>query len=186
MERIISWLPCTGKGTERLHLTVDSDSVLADSTVVGEEDGQAFRLRYTIRCDGVWRVRNLSVRLQDDERPSLHLQTDGAGHWSTNSGQPVPSLDGCIDVDITATPFTNTLPIRRLQLQPGESSELLVAYIVIPALTFRPARQRYTCLETHAQGATYRYEGLESGYTNELTVDADGLVIDYPRLFTRV
>ncbi len=186
MERIISWLPCTGKGMERLHLTVDSDGVLAESAVVGEEDGQAFQLHYTIHCDAGWRVRSLSVRLQDDKSQQLHLQTDGAGHWFTDSNQTIPSLDGCIDVDITATPFTNTLPIRRLQLHSGESRELLVAYIVIPTLSFGPARQRYTCLETHAQGATYRYEGLESGYTNELQIDADGLVIDYPALFTRV
>jgi uncharacterized protein len=186
MERDISWLPFKGQGIERLHLTVDSNGVLADSVIVGEEEGQAFQLRYTIRCDADWGVRSLSVHLQDDESQQLQLQTDGEGHWFNGSGQPVPSLDGCIDVDITATPFTNTLPIRRLQLHPGASRELLVAYIVIPELTFRRNQQRYTCLETHAQGATYRYEGLESGYTNELTIDTDGLVIDYPGLFTRV
>ena len=41
-----------------------------------------------------------------------------------------------IDVDISATPFTNTLPIRRLGLQPGEFAELDVAFVDAPAMRF--------------------------------------------------
>jgi hypothetical protein len=43
-----------------------------------------------------------------------------------------------------------------------------------------PERQRYGCLEAQADGGLYRFEALPSGFTAELPVDADGLVIDYP------
>jgi hypothetical protein len=95
-------------------------------------------------------------------------------------------LNDCIDIDISATPFTNTLPIRRLQLARGQSSEIKVVYIAVPEMELKPAMQRYTCLEIKPYGRLYRYESLPSGYTNEFWVDTDGLIIDYPGLFRRV
>ena len=47
-------------------------------------------------------------------------------------------------------------------------------------------RQRYTSLETYADGALYRYESLESDFSAELPVYRDGLVIDYPGLFKSI
>ncbi len=41
----------------------------------------------------------------------LSLRSDGAGRWSDDRGRPLPELDGCIDVDISVSPFTNTLPV---------------------------------------------------------------------------
>jgi uncharacterized protein len=119
------------------------------------------------------------------EHLRLVASDDGESHWKRRGGEPVPELDGCIDVDISATPFTNTLPIRRLGLEPGESEELTVTYIRVPELLVGPERQRYGCLEAKADGGLYRFEALPSEFTAELPVDADGLVIDYPGLFRR-
>ena len=51
-----------------------------------------------------------------------------------------------------------------------------------------PTRQRYTCLERGEYDGRYRYEdeGLFQGFTADLSVDADGLVLDYPGLFRRI
>jgi hypothetical protein len=111
------------------------------------------------------------------------LLADGEGRWQRRSGEAVSELEGCIDVDISATPFTNTLPIRRLGLEPGEFEELAVAYIRVPELLVGAERQRYGCLRVQGDGELYRFEALPSGFTAELPVDTDGLVIDYPGLF---
>ena len=95
----------------------------------------------------------------------------------------MPGLDGAIDVDISATPFTNTLPIRRLQLAPGDSAEIRTAYIHLPDLEIVRDPQRYTCLEPLRR---YRYESLDSDFVREIEVDADGLVVTYPGLFKRL
>ncbi len=87
---------------------------------------------------------------------------------------------------LTATAFTNTLPIRRLGLQPGDARVIDVAYIHVPELTVEAVQQRYTCLEQRSDGARYRYEGLGTGYQTELKVDGAGFVLDYPDLFRRV
>ena len=153
--------------------------------VIGLETGRPFRIGYEIRCDGHWRVREVRVAAPDSERPALELLTDGEGCWKGGDGEPLPELDGCIDVDISATPFTNTLPIRRLGLKPGESEELTVVYVRVPELLIGPERQCYGCLEAQADGGHYRFEALPSGFIADLPVDADGLVLDYPGLFRR-
>jgi hypothetical protein len=121
-------------------------------------------------------------------RAPIRLQVDEDGGWLDESGEPIPLLDGCTDVDISITPFTNTLAIRRLGLKPGQTCEILAAYFAIPEMDVRPAWQRYTCLEISPDGGAYRYEdkGQPQGFSANLPVDADGLVLDYPDLFRRV
>ena len=114
---------------------------------------------------------------------ALEPLADGQGRWTTSPGDPLPGLDGCIDADISATLFTNTLPIRRLGLRTGESIDLKVAYVAAPGLGVEPDGQRYTCPK---EGELYRYESLESDFMADLRVDADGLVLDYPGLFRRI
>ena len=60
-------------------------------------------------------------------------------------------------MDISETPFTNTLPIRRLGLAPGESADVSVAYFDGSELQPWPEPQRYTCLETNDRGGLHRY-----------------------------
>jgi len=169
-----------------LRLLTSDSGVVANGLVIGLEAGRPFRISYEVRCDGRWRVREVRVATPDSEQPVLELLTDEEGRWKGRGGEPVLELEGCRDVDISATPFTNTLPIRRLGLEPGESEELAVTYIRVPELLVGPERQRYGCLEAQADGGLYRFEALPSGFTAELPIDAEGLVIDYPRLFRRV
>lgn len=180
------WAPREGPGLEHLRLvTSDGDVVVANGLVIGLEAGRPFRIGYEIRCDGSWRVREIRAEAPNSGPPVLELLADGEGLWKRRGGESLPELDGCIDVDISATPFTNTLPIRRLGLRPGESEELTVAYIRVPELLVAPERQRYGCLEARADGGLYRFEALPGGFTAELPVDAEGLVLDYPGLFRR-
>ena len=187
MERNIRWTTWDGEGTEHLHLAVDNVVIAADGLIVGMQAGAVFSLHYHFQCDPDWHVRSLNLQaMHGSTRKDISLLADGNGHW-LQSGASVPPLDGCLDVDISATPFTNTLPIRRLVLQPGTFAEILVVYISIPDLQIKPVPQRYTCLQQRSSGAGhYRYEGLTTGYTNELEVDEDGIVVDYPGLFRRV
>ena len=189
MERDVIWAPAAAPGLEHLRVTLGD---AADGVVIGLDDGgRPFRLRYHVGCDECWRVREVCVTLLDGRAPGVDLRADGDGCWTTDAGTPVPALDGCIDLDLSATPFTNTLPIRRLGLRPGESAEIAAAYVVAPELTLEAVRQRYTCLAAGPDGGRYRYESLPDDplrqpFVAELTVDADGLVIDYPGLFRRL
>ena len=181
------WTPWDGRGLEHLRLRVEGSGVEADGVVIGEEDGVAFRVRYVIRCDPGWGTREMVVDPLDGRDP-LRLDSDGDGNWSDASGQSIPELEGCIDVDLSATPFTNTLPVRRLGLGEGESAEIAVVYVDVPEMRLDASGQRYTCLERGASGGLYRYEdrGSFRGFAADLPVDADGLVLDYPGIFRRL
>jgi hypothetical protein len=186
MQREVIWAPSDAPGLEHLRLSVEGASVRADGLVIGLDAEQAFRAHYVLRCDSEWRVRELEVAVLSGDEPSLRLLSDGQGHWSTSEGAALPLLDGCIDVDLSATPFTNTLPIRRLAWQHGRSVELQMVYVEIPALRVSVYPQRYTCLEGPIPAGRFRFESLRIDFTADISVDADGLVVDYPRLFRRV
>jgi uncharacterized protein len=168
-----------------LRLAVRESGVVADGLVLGVFDGHPFRLYYEVRCDPYWRVRAARVGVPG-EPPSVELLSDGEGTWTEPDGRTVSYLEGCEYVDISETPFTNSLPVRRLGLAPGRSAEIAVAYFEGAELQPWPEPQRYTGLETGDGGWTYRFVSLDGGFSAELPVDLDGLVLDYPGLFRRV
>ena len=185
MVREIMWTAWDVPGLGHLRLRTRADGILANGLVLGAAEGRPFRVAYEVRCDADWRV--LAARVgAPGERPEVDLLSDGGGTWKTSDGADLPSLDGCIDVDISVTPFTNTLPIRRLGLAPGASAAFSVAYVDGTKLQAWPEPQRYTCLEKTDQGGLYRFLSLDGGFTADLPVDAEGLVLDYPGLFRRV
>jgi hypothetical protein len=102
------------------------------------------------------------------------------------------------------TPLTNTLPIQRLPWTPGQSRDFTMAYIRLPDLNVQPVRQRYTAgtagdprlrafryqmLPSDARGqeaaSTERYHSAGSGFSAQLLVDPDGLVLHYPPYWRR-
>jgi uncharacterized protein len=177
---VARWEDWTGLGLQHVVLTERPDSIIADAVCVVAEEG-AFAARYRIRCDAAWRCRELDVEIVGDDR-ILRLRGDGHGHWTDDAGAPLPSLAGAMDVDLPITPFTNTLPIRRLALAAGASAEIAVIYVRAPELTVEVDHQRYTCLTPLRR---YRYEAVDGTFTREIEVDERGLVLDYPGLFRR-
>ncbi len=189
MDRQVMWSPWSAPGLEHLQIFTQSEGIVADGLILGVQEQEPFRVRYEIHCDQHWRLRTVHVSLLSGSRQSLTLLTNGEGSWATESGKEISSLKGCFDVDISGTPFTNTLPIRRLALQSGSSATLSMVYITIPQLQLKVTEQRYTCLETISSGGRYLFESLTDGvvsFTAELPVDQDGLVWHYPELFRRV
>ncbi len=182
-----------GVGLEHLLLA----ERVADSVVLAfDEEGGPFRLTYRLTWDESWRLREaeLIVAAEGSTR-SLSLQTDGQGHWQYGGqhggqhgdgradGRAINELDGCVDVDIWPTPFTNSFPIRREPMAVGERRQFRMAWISAPDLTVRPQPQAYTRLADRL----YLFENLDgSGFRAELPVDEDGIVLDYPDLFRRV
>jgi uncharacterized protein len=181
MNRHLFWTPLDTPGLEHLHLWEEDEEIIADSVLLGLDEQRPFRLAYTVRCDSEWRVTGVDIVRLDDET-MLSLLADGLGHWSDERGNPLPEFNGCIDIDLSATPFTNTLPIRRLRLNPGKSAEFPLVFIEAPHLSIKVGTQRYTCLEP----GLYEFKYPEIDFTAVLPVDADGLVLDYPGLFRRV
>jgi hypothetical protein len=180
---VARWQAWEQVGLEHLVLQEGPQGIVAEASVIGRSVEESdFAMTYRIACDPEWRVRTVEVRLLGMSC-SIHIASDGMGAWTTAGGSPLTALDGAIDVDIMATPFTNTLPIRRLDLAEGQSADIQVAYVSVPDLTLSLARQRYTCLSA---GNLYRFDSLESGFSRDIGIDRDGLVTEYPGLYRRI
>ncbi len=184
MHRELIWRSEDGIGSEYLILTGDETGIVADSVVFATREVEPARAHYVLRCDPGWCIREVTVAVAKPGSGShgLHLASDGKGHWTDGDGNALPVFDGCLDIDISATPFTNTLPVRRLRLEPGQVEPIRVLFIHVPTLEIEPWDQRYTGLATDR----VRYESIGSDFTRELEIDRDGLVVDYPGLFHRV
>jgi hypothetical protein len=176
-ERIVRWTDWDGNGLEHLSVRQDDDGIRAESLVIGHSRDHRYGLGYRLQIDQRWRVRKIDIQMVDG--PKLQLLSDGLGHWRGADGAEVTALAGCIDVDIAATPFTNTLPIRRLALSIGGTETTDVAYVSLPELAVAPVRQRYTRLAERQ----FLYEGLSTSFATEIDVDEHGIVGDYPGVF---
>lgn len=151
------------------------------SVIVCEHEGMIYRIDYRIVTNGDWETTSVEVSCRNgDELQQLHYTSDGQGNWSEND-QALPEFKGCRDVDLPVTPFTNTLPVNRLQLKLIESQEISVIYMDLVARTIKPVRQKYTRIAAN----TYHYENVPNDFEADIVVDERGFVLDYPGLFVR-
>jgi uncharacterized protein len=182
----LEWEALEWPGLEHVIVAADAAGFRTDGQLVlGPPVGPA-RVSYQLSCDANWRVTGLAITAASAAGSrTLTLSAGHSGRWHAD-GQPRPDLDGCIDVDISLTPLTNTLPIRRHTWSPGSQQELDVVYVSAPDLTVRRVSQRYTLLkqEVDDEAPLYRYES--GSYSADLTVDGDGFVTDYPGQWRRV
>lgn len=181
MDRVVMWAPQRWAGCEHTAVHATDSGVEVDGLVLLHDEAPV-RLQYRLTCDAGWATRRLELVLWDGPRTTLVRSPDG--DWSDDAGAR-PDLAGCVDVDISVTPFTNTLPIRRLSLATGEAHDLRMVYVDVGAdLAVDTSEQRYTHLGAADDGARYRYES--GSFRADLLVDADGIVLDYPGLWRRV
>lgn len=184
LDRTVCWTPVGSPGFEHLQLRAGDGGHVAKSIVLGIEGGTPFRLHYKIKTDHEWRTRKLWVRVVTPFSESEQiLRGDGRGNWRNDDGMDLPALRDCLDVDIAATPFTNTLPINRLRLIPGQSVDIRVVYVVAPSLAISASAQRYS---RRGEDPDIFFESPAHDFTALLPIDGDGLVLDYPQLFRRV
>src|SRR5206468_4106550 len=93
------------------------------------ENGQPARLDYRVHCDKAWHAKWGRVRGWIGSLPvDFAIARAANGEWSLND-QRVPGLAHCTDLDLGFTPATNLLPLRRLNLQVGESAEAPAAWL---------------------------------------------------------
>lgn len=176
------WRRTDAVGLERLELTVTADGLVAAGTVLGVEDGGS-RLEHRWRLTRDWRAMVLEVeRWGPASHSRLVVERDGDG-WRVD-GVRRPDLDGTEEPDLSATPFCNTLPIRRLSAAAGATSTLDTCYVDADTMRVVRSRQRYTRLGPRR--VRYLDLGTSAGFQADLDVDDEGLVTRYEHLFERV
>jgi uncharacterized protein len=146
---------------------------------VGVQLGAAYQLDYGLDTTPDLLTRTVVVMVTDaDGKRGVELQRSPDGEWAGN-GEPLPHLEGALDVDLALSPLTNYMPAARLR---GEPADHVMAWVDVPSLDVTRSGQRYEPIEP----GRVRYVGLDDGFTAELELDEDGFVVHYPGLAERV
>jgi len=180
MSRLIAWQRVDTLGLElaEFHL----GRLTFEGEVIVIEGGMPLGVSYRVECDNRCTTRSVFIRLRHrGAERTCTLRKSDQGVWTQND-IPLPRVQGLQDVDLSITPSTNTPPIRRLALRPGESSEVTAAWVRFPELDVIPLRQVYRRLSD----ARYEYEAPALNFKTLLECDDDGVIQTYHGLWKTV
>jgi hypothetical protein len=200
MERLLIWRGLGQWFTEAANISLDATGLRAIGTQLGM-DPLTYRLDYALDTDQDYITRSLSVDVRGEGwSRGVRVTHSGAGGWHCASksdgkvelpppGGDATALADASDCDLGFSPLTNLMPIRRhtLHERPG-SIDLVVAWVSVPDLGVVGYPQRYEHVRADTTGAVVRFTslGIHEGFTSELELDRDGLVLIYPGLARRV
>lgn len=181
MQQNIIWQGIEYHSLENCILNTTEKAVSVRSVIVGHYEGVLYQVAYQLYANTRWETDRLDVMYQLRNRvKKIHLRSDMKGNWWLND-VPAPQFEGCMDVDITLTCLTNTLPIRRLDFAREPTHEIKVVYINVLEETVSPVSQQYT----RQDSGLYKFENVPNDFEAFIKVDEERLVMFYPELFER-
>lgn len=182
MMKVLHWQGLQNKTTERCIIDSDEEDITVMGIVSNTENPEVLSIVYSIVINTNWQpvLVSLSGNVGDREMDEMYMRTEG-NIW-VNKGEVETEFTDCAYVDISLTPFTNTLPINRLQLPEGESEIIRVLYFDVLTGEVKAVEQKYTCIDKHH----YKFENVPNDFEAIITVDDEGFVVSYPGLFERV
>jgi uncharacterized protein len=173
----VLWQDVQTGALDRCRLETGPDGLRLSGIALTPEHGTPLDVRYLVEAGPDGLTRRVTLEL-DGGATRRVLLADGAGRWRWEGGPELAEVAGALDVDLTVTPATNTLPIRRLAaLEVGRQRDLDMAWVQFPGLEVIPSAQRYRRL------APDRWHFSTGDFEAELLVDPDGLVLEYGGLF---
>ena len=179
MQTNIIWTGQEYNSIENCVVSQTQNGTTVDSVIIGAYLNIPYRIAYRLIVNAHWETTLVELKTQlFNKLGTLRYESDGSGHWIGN-GKTTNVLSGCKDVDISLTPFTNTLPIKRLQLQISESREIVVLYFDLLEQNVKTVRQKYSRISLDE----YKFENVPNDFEAIIKVDKDRLVVDYPGLF---
>lgn len=180
MQTNILWSGVEYNSLENCLINTDENQITVTSTIVGAYRNTLYLAGYQLQSGQFWQVYHCTVNCKCDDEIQTFEIVRNQDRWSVN-GQYHPEFDGCTDVDIPLTPFTNSLPVNRLRMKENQEEIIEVIYIDLLEKRISRVRQKYKRISQD----TYKYENIPNDFEAEIKVDEDGFVVHYPQLFTR-
>lgn len=170
-------------GFEIVFFRTASAGTLLTGRTTADEAGTLWSVGYTIEVDEAWATRTVrATGLIDGTDRTTELRRGPDGRWTVD-GRHRPELDGCVDVDFESSAVTNTLPVHRIDFEPGTAVEVPAAFVRAD-LTVHRLEQSYTLIDT-TDGPRFDYASSTFDFACELRYDTAGLVLGYPGIAVR-
>jgi uncharacterized protein len=187
---MITWQGVASPRLESVRLVVSDGRLRAAGRVVAAAspttEAYSASFEFSVARSGdVGKGLLRTITAEEERQISVGRTEDGV--WLVDHGQGAARNEfaGAADVDVAGLVTFTALPIRRLGLHRQPSThELPVLYVSMPDLQVRLVHQTYRTVSITDDGAVINYSVPD--FTADLTVDSDGLVIDYPGIATRV
>lgn len=178
-DQSIIWRRLDIPGHEAVRVQRSGDGWYLDGGAVFLYEGKPCRLEYLIECDLEWRtVSALIDGWLDGSSINYPIKASKGNIWRRR-GMEISEVEGCIDIDLNFSPVTNLLPIKRLNLDVGQSETVRAAWLRFPSFALEPLEQVYT----RTSEFIYNYRS-GTGFETEITVDGFGLPVEYAGLWT--
>lgn len=172
---VAHWRRLDRQGTDRCTLAaVDHGWILSGQA--SWTDDVEIALNYAVRCDQQWNTLSADISGRRGKNPigiKIHRNTKG---WTLNDVIQFPVTD-CIDLDLSFTPATNLLPLRRLTLPENEPQPLSAAWLVPDLDRLDRLDQAYARME----GDAVAY--ASPNFKARLTAHSSGFITHYPGLW---
>ncbi|WP_349408522.1 putative glycolipid-binding domain-containing protein [Pseudalkalibacillus sp. SCS-8] len=174
----VMWEHLEEFGSELCQISEHHNGLLAEGTIIRVIQNEPCQVNYSVHMDHSWHTKKLEIGVNHERK--LELSSDGNGNWFEDEEEET-SLKGAIDIDISATPFSNSLPINRFEWNLNQKRDMEMVYISVPELTFFKVSQTYTYLRREADMRVFLYECRD--FKSLIYVDENGFVTNYPDLF---
>jgi uncharacterized protein len=164
------------------HTEITGQGINGHGFIVGKTD-QAIpvAVEYNVSLTPAWQIQKFSIKSLLDHR-IIELVHTGE-KWYESSGKEHEEFAGMQLLDISLTPFTNTLPIKQLAFEGNKLQKIEVIYFDENVFSLRRVQQLYG----KVTDTTYRFQDIElPDFAQNIDVDEDGLVIEFPQLFKRI
>lgn len=130
-------------------------------------------INYVVRCDRNWITQGADIAGQHSgHRVQAKIEQLGDTWWL--DGKEQPDVKGARDVDLSFTPATNLMPLRRLD---NGGKPATAAWLQYPCAKLVPLVQTYTPTDVENM---VRYYAKQTDFAADLTLDRSGFVTHYP------
>lgn len=176
-------------GLESARITTSGGGFRAVGRMIrGTADGVlTASYRLVVAADGA--LSRLAVDVATavgEQQVTISRSTDGVWLVDDGSGGIRGDFHGARDVDLAFSPVFNALPVRRLGLHRDPAEHVLpMVFLDLPTLTVEATEQTYRTVMAGAGTEPAVVGFAAGGFTADVTVDADGFVLDYPGIASR-
>ncbi|WP_213280342.1 putative glycolipid-binding domain-containing protein [Chryseobacterium indologenes] len=179
--KTLIWKGILYQSLEYFNVQSDDKGYNVESRIIGCYKDKIYTVDYRMFIDKNWIVQNFLIESEVNKVKTMLAGKRLQDQWTINNVIN-PKFNHFKFIDISLTPFTNTLPINNLNLAENSSQKIDVIYIDVLNQHIRPVQQQYTRTTSHQ----YLYENIENDFKAEVSVDESGLVISYPELFEKI
>ncbi|MGB6165932.1 MAG: putative glycolipid-binding domain-containing protein [Pseudonocardiaceae bacterium] len=187
--RMLSWAGVDCLRLEAARVVLGEVGLRATGSLVNaqQEGSGAYSASYSLATDEAGVAQRLTVRTawaKGEQHVAVTRSEEGI--WLVDHGQGAARthFGGALDIDLESSPLFNALPIRRLGLHRSAARhDLPVVFVALPSLEVCRVSQTY---RTVSLGEPAVVSLSSDSWEAELTVDINGLALEYPGLARRV